>query len=219
MFHRFLRGPFELAPDRIDLGSQRSGHLIPALRAYSGFRIPDARRAPLESLGRIGSLEARRFPGTRALARARPLPLEADLGAPMERHLRIRARVGRGCNDRVREFRGNEPDRLALPLSFLYHFARAPVEWDARAMSHRHVRMDRIRKEEIDPRAAMRELPPLLKGYLRLGAFVGNGAVIDTQFNTTDVLIILPVKNIDRRYAGYFGPNADQKCLQMTNAT
>jgi putative hemolysin len=48
-------------------------------------------------------------------------------------------------------------------------------------------------------------LPPLIKGYLRLGAFVGDGAVIDRQFGTTDVLICLPVENIDPRYFEHFG--------------
>ena len=49
------------------------------------------------------------------------------------------------------------------------------------------------------------EPPALIKGYLRLGAFVGDGAVIDRQFGTTDVLICLPVERIDPRYFGHFG--------------
>ena len=48
-------------------------------------------------------------------------------------------------------------------------------------------------KEAIDPKAALRALPPLIKGYLRLGAYIGDGAVIDHEFGTTDVLIVLPV--------------------------
>ena len=52
---------------------------------------------------------------------------------------------------------------------------------------------------------ALKALPPLIKGYLRLGAFVGDGAVIDHQFGTTDVLIILPVEAIDERYFAHFG--------------
>jgi putative hemolysin len=60
-------------------------------------------------------------------------------------------------------------------------------------------------KSAIDPRAALRALPPLIKGYLRLGAFVGDGAVIDRQFGTTDVLVILPVEKIDPRYFEHFG--------------
>jgi len=55
-------------------------------------------------------------------------------------------------------------------------------------------------------------MPPLIKGYLRLGAYIGDGAVIDRQFGTIDVLIILPVENIDPRYFEHFGaPNERQK--------
>ena len=68
--------------------------------------------------------------------------------------------------------------------------------------------MNRIAKGAIDPRAGLRELPPLIKGYLRLGAVVGDGAVIDHQFGTTDVLIVLPVAAINARYIAHFGADA-----------
>ncbi len=48
-------------------------------------------------------------------------------------------------------------------------------------------------------------LPPLVKGYLRLGCHVGEGAVIDHQFHTTDVLIVLPVSSINSRYFAHYG--------------
>jgi putative hemolysin len=50
----------------------------------------------------------------------------------------------------------------------------------------------------------MARAAPLIKGYLRVGAFVGDGAVIDRQFGTTDVLIIMPVSEISARYASHF---------------
>jgi putative hemolysin len=103
---------------------------------------------------------------------------------------------------------GTDPDRLALPLSFLHHFARAPDDWRANAQAHRRIEMNRMAKSSIDPKAALRELPPLIKGYLRLGAFIGDGAVIDHQFGTTDVLMILPVSAISARYIGHFGADA-----------
>jgi putative hemolysin len=65
--------------------------------------------------------------------------------------------------------------------------------------------MNRIAPDKIDAKAALKALPPLIKGYLRLGAFVGDGAVIDRQFGTTDVFIILPVEKIDPRYFDHFG--------------
>jgi putative hemolysin len=99
---------------------------------------------------------------------------------------------------------GTDPDRLALPLSFLHHYAPAPEQWQARALPQRHVEMNRIAKEAIDPKEALRALPPLIKGYLRLGAYIGDGAVIDHEFGTTDVLVVLPFSVIEKRYFEHF---------------
>ena len=105
-------------------------------------------------------------------------------------------------------FEGTDPDRLALPLSFLHHYARAPEAWRARAHPSRYVEMNRMAKEAIDSKAALRALPPLIKGYLRLGAHIGDGAVIDHQFGTTDVLIVMPVAAIGAKYIEHFGGDA-----------
>jgi len=102
---------------------------------------------------------------------------------------------------------GIDPNRLELPLSFMHHFARAPEAWRTKAVAHRYVEMNRLPKEAIDPKAALRVLPPLIKGYLRLGAYIGDGAVIDYQFGTTDVLIVVPVEAIKSRYFAHFLPN------------
>jgi putative hemolysin len=107
-------------------------------------------------------------------------------------------------------FEGTDPDRLALPLSFLHHYAQAPEAWRAAAHSSRRVEMNRMAKEAINPKAALHELPPLIKGYLRLGAYIGDGAVIDHQFGTTDVLIVMPVSAINARYIGHFGVDASR---------
>jgi putative hemolysin len=105
---------------------------------------------------------------------------------------------------------GTDPRELALPLSFLHHFARAPEGWRTAALPERYTPMDLMDKEEVDPKAALRALPPLIKGYLRLGATFGDGAVVDPQFGTTDVLVILPVSAITPRYIEHFGPAADR---------
>ena len=105
---------------------------------------------------------------------------------------------------------GTDPDRLAAPLSFLHHFARAPEAWRTSALPRRYVEMNRMRKAAIDRKAALHALPPLIKGYLRLGAAIGDGAVIDRQFGTTDVFIVLPVSAISARYIEHFGSAADR---------
>lgn len=107
-------------------------------------------------------------------------------------------------------FDGTDPDALALPLSFLHHHARAPEAWGARALPQRYVEMNRMAKEDIDPKAAVRQLPPLIKGYLRVGAYVGDGAVIDHQFGTTDIFMVLPISAIKARYLTHFGEDASR---------
>ena len=115
-------------------------------------------------------------------------------------HHRIDALIG------CASLEGTDPDRLALPLSFLHHHARAPEGWRARALPDRAVSMDRMPREAIIARAALQALPPLIKGYLRVGATFGDGAVIDRQFGTTDVFVALPVEVIGARYRGHFAP-------------
>lgn len=102
-------------------------------------------------------------------------------------------------------FEGIDPSEHAMALSYLHHFARAPEDWRCTAHARLYRNMNLMAKEDVDLKRALKAMPPLIKGYLRLGAFVGDGAVIDRQFGTTDVLIILPVEKIDPRYFEHFG--------------
>ena len=99
---------------------------------------------------------------------------------------------------------GVDPAALATELSFLHHFASAREDWRTRAVPERFTPMDTIEKSTIVTRRAFNRLPPLLKGYLRLGAQIGEGAVVDREFGTTDVLVILPVADLDARYLAHF---------------
>ncbi|MBC7104164.1 MAG: GNAT family N-acetyltransferase [Parvibaculum sp.] len=102
-------------------------------------------------------------------------------------------------------FEGTEPGKLAAPLSYLHHHHTAPDGWKVRALPHLYVEMNRMAAEDLDPREALRALPPMIKGYLRAGCYIGEGAVIDHQFGTTDVLILFPVAQISDRYMSKFG--------------
>jgi putative hemolysin len=102
-------------------------------------------------------------------------------------------------------FPGTDPAAHALALSFLHHNALAPEEWRVRAHDHLHIDMNMMPREAVNARAALKALPPLIKGYLRVGAYVGDGAVIDHQFGTTDVFVIMPVEAIKTRYFTHFG--------------
>ena len=99
---------------------------------------------------------------------------------------------------------GTEPARLALPLSYLYHFHLAPPDMRPQAIAGRRVDMQILPASDIDRRQAVTELPPLIKGYLRLGGFVGDGAVIDHAFNTTDISIVVKTDLVTRKYYRHY---------------
>jgi putative hemolysin len=99
---------------------------------------------------------------------------------------------------------GTEPDELALPLSYLYHYHLAPPALRPKALDERYIDMKILPQEDIDQRLALTRLPPLIKGYLRLGGFVGDGAVIDHQFNTTDVSIVVKTDLVTEKYIKHY---------------
>jgi L-ornithine Nalpha-acyltransferase len=109
---------------------------------------------------------------------------------------------------------GTDPDALAEPLSLLHHYHRAPPAWRPRALVDRYVEMDRLRPCAVDPTRALAALPPLIKGYLRLGGFVGDGAVIDEQFNTTDVCVLVKTDLVNHKYSRHY----ERRSKDMWNA-
>lgn len=120
--------------------------------------------------------------------------------------LRYGVDVMTGCAS----FHGTVPAAHAEALSFLAHHARAEGEWAVRAIPSRFQTMDLMPVEAVDPKAAVSAMPPLIKGYLRLGALFGEGCVIDHEFRTTDVLVVLPVEAISQRYIAYYGAEVER---------
>ena len=102
-------------------------------------------------------------------------------------------------------FPGTEPQALALPLSYLHHFHAMPADLTVTARADLYVPMNRLDAAAIDAREGIRSLPAMLKGYVRAGCCIGDGAVVDTQFDTTDVFIFFPLSGIDARYKSRFG--------------
>jgi putative hemolysin len=113
---------------------------------------------------------------------------------------------------------GVEPETLALPLSYLHHFHLAPEELRPRALPNLHVPMDSLPAAEIDQKRALAELPPLIKGYLRLGGFVGDGAVVDHQFNTTDVCVVVKTDQVNDKYYKHYGRDAPDEWARKQRA-
>jgi putative hemolysin len=99
---------------------------------------------------------------------------------------------------------GIDADALAVPLSYLYHHHLAPPALRPRALLERYVDMRRLDPVAFDLARSLADLPPLIKGYLRLGGFVGDGAVIDHQFNTTDVCVVVKTDLVTDKYYRHY---------------
>jgi len=100
-------------------------------------------------------------------------------------------------------FHGTVPASHAEALSYLAQHCRPDPSWDVRAVEDRYQPMDLMPAEAVSMRSAFAAMPPLIKGYLRVGAKIGDGCVIDHDFGTTDVLIVLPVAAIGVSYVNY----------------
>lgn len=94
---------------------------------------------------------------------------------------------------------GTDPRALAPQLAYLHDNHLAPLALRGRALPHRASPLHRP-PDGYEPRRVLHSLPPLLKGYLKAGAGIGTGAVIDHEFNTTDVLVTLKTDAMTARY-------------------
>jgi L-ornithine Nalpha-acyltransferase len=96
---------------------------------------------------------------------------------------------------------GTDLDVHRPALAYLGSRHLAPEALRPRAVAARHIPLppaDSFTPIELE--RAKRRLPPLLKAYLRMGGLIGDGAVVDRQFNTVDVCLVLPTERIKDRY-------------------
>ncbi len=105
----------------------------------------------------------------------------------------------------VASFHGTDVTALAQPLSMLHHNHLAPADLRVRAQPDVFQSMNLVAPEDLDRRAAMVQVPALIKAYLRLGGFVGEGAFIDHSFNTTDVCLTLDTARMNERQKRIYG--------------
>ncbi len=97
-----------------------------------------------------------------------------------------------------------DADSLANELSYLYHHHLAPETLRARTLDDKFVEMNRMPKDEVDVKAAMSKIPPLIRSYLRIGVMVSDGAFIDHQFNSVDVFITFDMARLTDKYKKHY---------------
>jgi len=102
-------------------------------------------------------------------------------------------------------------DDIAAPLSYLYHHHLSPRSLRPRAQDDFYVDMNILPKHDLNARAIFHDLPPLMKGYLRVGATIGDGAVIDPHFRTTDIFVMMQTHMITQRYRKHYERKIDKE--------
>ena len=174
-----------------DSDAKRAGGFYTTGEYDIGAMLQNLRDANLVELGR--SCILREY-------RARAATMQLLWRGVMVYDLRFSIDLMFGCASLA----GTDPDALATELAYLHHYHRMPPDVRVRARPELYVEMNRMPKESLDPKAALHALPPMIKGYLRAGASIGDGAVIDRQFDTTDVFIFFPFAKMDARYRARF---------------
>ena len=111
----------------------------------------------------------------------------------------------------VASFHGTDAAALRMPLAWLHHHHLAPEALRVRALAAHFQPMDLVPEAELDRRQAMAEMPNLIKAYLRLGGFVGEGAFIDTPFNTTDVLLLMDTQAMSDKHREFYTRRTEAK--------
>ena len=104
----------------------------------------------------------------------------------------------------VASFHGSETAPLAQALSYLHHNHLAPEDLRVRAVTDRFEPMDILPSEQVSKIEAMRQIPTLIKAYIRLGGFVGEGAYVDYDFNTVDVCLLMDTARMVQRYRTFY---------------
>lgn len=107
-----------------------------------------------------------------------------------------------GCGS----FSGANHKDHAAALSYLYHNHLAPEEFRPTAAAEHFKPINLLSPDSFDMKRTLASLPPLIKGYLRLGGFIGDGAYEDHESNTTDVCIVLRMETLSQKYFDKFAP-------------
>ncbi len=114
----------------------------------------------------------------------------------------------------VASFHGRSTEPLDQALSYLHHHHLAPDDLRVRALPESYAEMAILPPEQVDKSEAMRQIPALIKGYIRIGGYVGDGAFIDHDFNTVDVCLLMDtarmVQSVRKFYSRKRGGSVDR---------
>jgi putative hemolysin len=97
-----------------------------------------------------------------------------------------------------------EPAVVQKLFAYLRDYHYAPAELRVWPLSTCRLEIGAQERVDYDAKAVMRQLPPIMKGYLRAGAVIAGPPALDREFGTADVLVLLPLAKLTARYRRRF---------------
>ena len=110
----------------------------------------------------------------------------------------------------VASFHGTNPRDFSHQLAYLYHNHLAPEDLRVAVRDNQGTSLNLMSPAKIDQKKAIIGMPTLIKAYLRLGGFVGDGAYLDYAFNTLDVCILMDTQRMASNRRAYYHRMVDK---------
>lgn len=108
-------------------------------------------------------------------------------------------------------FQERDPHSIIDQLAYFHHYHSPPEDLSVTAKIDCTIDLDFKPKEDLDVRRIFSDLPALIKGYLRLGAYIGHGAFADKTLHCIDVCIILPTHQVTGKYKKHYDRKNSKK--------
>ena len=105
----------------------------------------------------------------------------------------------------VASFHGTDLTPIWPSISYLHHKNLAPEE--LRSKSKTAVDLPIVPMDDISRVEAVKKIPSLIKAYIKMGGFIGEGVYIDHSFNTTDVCLILDTERMSQSQRALYFKN------------
>jgi len=96
-------------------------------------------------------------------------------------------------------FLETDVQKINNQLLFLHQNYKMPENIKVKARKYCRAKIDYSKNIKLNLKL-VKSLPTLIKGYIKLNAYIGDGAVVDYKFKTTDVFVFLPSNKINREY-------------------
>ncbi len=103
----------------------------------------------------------------------------------------------------------SEVEQVQPLYAYLYDHYFAPESYQVHPVPVCRMKLNEELPVFYEAREISRQLPPVMKGYLRAGAMICSPPAFDAEFGTADVLVLLEMEKLTARYQNHWSVKAD----------